>query len=210
MKKQTILKAGLLVLLGTFCACANNTPTTAAPTTNTPTTVAPTTVAPTTAAPTTTAKPTTAAPTTTAKPTTATPTTQTPTTAKPTTATPTTVPPTTVPPTTQTPTTQTPTTVVPTTNAISGNIVDNLGAAVKDVSVYLNVGSTTVQIAKTDASGVYSFTDVSAATYNLILVPPSDGYEYTGEKISFTYEGGSLTIDTITLKKTNMNWGSLS
>ena len=188
MKKTTILNIGLLVLLGSLFACANNTPTTAAPTTNTPTTVAPTT----TAAPTTTVAPTTTAPpTTTAKPTTATPTT-------------------TVTPTTQTPTTQTPTTVVPVNNTITGSIVDNAGSAVKDVSVYLNVGSTTVQIAKSNESGAFSFTDVSAATYNLILVPPSDGYEYKCEKISFTYEGGSLTLDTIVLTKSNMNWGSLS
>ena len=199
MKKTTIFNIGLLVLLGSVFACANNTPTTATPTTNAPTT---TLVPTTTAAPTTTAKPTTATPTTTAKPTTATPTT----TAKPTTATPTT----TVTPTTQTPTTQTPTTVVPVTNTISGDIIDNAGSAVKDVSIYLNVGSTTVQIAKSNESGAFSFTDVSAATYNLILVPPSDGYEYKGEKISFTYEGGSLTLDTIVLTKSNMNWGSLS
>ena len=189
MKKTTIFNIGLLVLLGSVFACANNTPTTATPTTNAPTT---TLVPTTTAAPTTTAKPTTTAtPTTTAKPTTATPTT-------------------TVTPTTQTPTTQTPTTVVPVTNTISGDIIDNAGSAVKDVSIYLNVGSTTVQIAKSNESGAFSFTDVSAATYNLILVPPSDGYEYKGEKISFTYEGGSLTLDTIVLTKSNMNWGSLS
>ena len=206
--KKTFLSTSLLVLLATLAACGTTTteptitPSVETPTTQT-TTATPTTAKPTTQTPTT-AKPTTQTPTT------AKPTTQTPTTVPPTTVPPTTVPPTTVPPTTVPPTTQTPTTVVPVVNEIKGKIVDQNGANVKDVKIYLTYQTIQVALQTSGEDGTFTFTNVEEATYNVILVPPTDAYEYKGAKITIEYTGGTYNLPNIVLTKIDMNWGALS
>ena len=63
----------------------------------------------------------------------------------------------------------------------------------------------------TNEKGEYSFSNLSTGNYEMLLVPPSDSYQYDGEKVKFSYIAEQdLQMRDIIFRKTNFVWGELS
>ena len=140
------------------------------------------------------------------------PSTPAPSTPAPSTPAPSTPAPSTPAPSTPAPSTPAPSVSTPeqTENTVKGRLVDNYGDAVKNVTICLNVAETLVARTVSGEDGTFSFTEMEAGTYNILLVTDTDAYEYKGNKISFTYESGVYDIGDIRLEKNDIHYGTLN
>jgi hypothetical protein len=94
---------------------------------------------------------------------------------------------------------------------VYGLVLDTNGAGVNNVELILSTKGTKIATVITNEKGEYSFSNLSTGNYEMLLVPPSDSYQYDGEKVKFSYIAEQdLQMRDIVFRKTNFTWGELS
>ena len=94
---------------------------------------------------------------------------------------------------------------------VYGFVLDKNEVGIKDVGLILSTKGETIEQVNTDENGAYTFFNLPTGSYEILIIPPSDSYEYDGEKVRFTYLADSdLKMRDIVLRKTNLQWGELS